>query len=157
VTAADAERRRIERNLHDGAQQRLIALLLRLDDPELEPVRDELALALEELRELAHGLFPPILTSEGLEPALEAAARRAGLPVRVDAGDIGRLEPELEAAVYFCCVEALQNAAKRPGVRASRTPSSSRSRTTASASPPATVTGSPTCAIASRRWVERPR
>jgi signal transduction histidine kinase len=137
VVAADAERRRIERNLHDGAQQRLIAILMRLDaiandsantQEALAPICDELARALEELRDLAHGLFPPLLVSDGLEAALDAAARRAGLPVRLDARDIGRFRPELEAAVYFCCVEALQNAAKHAGagtratVAVSRTP-----------------------------------
>jgi PAS domain S-box-containing protein len=138
VTAADAERRRIERNLHDGAQQRLIAILMRLeaiaDDPAnrqgaLGPICEELARALEELRDLAHGLFPPLLVSDGLEAALDAATRRAGLPVRLEARGIGRFGPEVEAAVYFCCVEALQNAAKHAGagaratVTVSRTPS----------------------------------
>lgn len=137
VTAADAERRRIERNLHDGAQQRLIAILTHLtaisSDPAngpqpLGPIREELARALDELRELAHGLFPPVLVSDGLEAALDAAARRGGLPVHLDARGIGRLKRDLEAAVYFCCVEALQNAAKHAGagaratVQVSRTP-----------------------------------
>jgi signal transduction histidine kinase len=135
VTAADAERRRIERNLHDGAQQRLIAILMQLeaiaDDPAkvtgaLGSICDELARALEELRDLAHGLFPPLLVSDGLEAALDAAARRAGLPVRLDARGVGRFGPEVEAAVYFCCVEALQNAAKHAGAGARVTVALSR-------------------------------
>jgi signal transduction histidine kinase len=135
VTAADAERRRIERNLHDGAQQRLMAILMQLDaitdDPAnvqgaLGPICEELARALEELRDLAHGLFPPLLVSDGLEAALDAAARRAGLPVRLEARAIGRFGPEIEAAVYFCCVEALQNAAKHAGAGARATVAVSR-------------------------------
>jgi signal transduction histidine kinase len=136
ATAADAARRRIERNLHDGAQQRLIAILMRLnalvDEPvdartALEPIRDELARSLEELRELAHGLFPPLLASDGLGAALDAAVRRAGLPVALHARGVGRLEPEFEAAVYFCCVEALQNAAKHAGAGARATVQIARS------------------------------
>jgi signal transduction histidine kinase len=139
VTAADAERRRIERNLHDGAQQRLIAILMRLeaiaDDPAnrqgaLGPICEELARALEELRDLAHGLFPPLLVSDGLEAALDAATRRAGLPVRLEARGIGRFGPEVEAAVYFCCVEALQNAAKHAGAGARATVTISRTPST---------------------------
>jgi signal transduction histidine kinase len=137
VTASDAERRRIERNLHDGAQQRLVAIQMRLagiaDDPAgahaaLGPIGDEVARSLDELRELAHGLFPPLLAGDGLEVALDSAARRAGIPVWLEARDIGRFDPDLEAAVYFCCVEALQNAAKHAGdgaratVRVARTP-----------------------------------
>jgi signal transduction histidine kinase len=135
VTAADAERRRIERNLHDGAQQRLLAILMQLEavaedtartPGALEPICEELSRALEELRELAHGLFPPLLVSDGLEAALDAATRRAGLPVRLDARGIGRLAPEVEAAVYFCSVEALQNAAKHAGAGARATVAVSR-------------------------------
>jgi signal transduction histidine kinase len=78
------------------------------------------------LRELAHGLFPPLLVSDGLEAALDAAARRAGLRVRLDARGVGRFGPEVEAAVYFCCVEALQNAAKHAGAGARVTVALSR-------------------------------
>ncbi len=128
VTAGDVERRRIERNLHDGAQQRLLAIQLELDaasarldaDPaaarrSLERVNAELGRSLEELRKLAHGLFPPVLTSDGLPAALRETARHAGVPVSVRAAGVGRLAPELETAAYFCCVEALQNAAKHGG------------------------------------------
>jgi signal transduction histidine kinase len=128
VAAADAERRRIERDLHDGAQQYLVAIAVkagvvqRLADQ--DPARsramlDELVgdtqLALEEFRNLAHGIFPPLLGSGGLCEALAAVCRRAVLPTQLEASDIGRYPPEVEAAVYFCCVEALQNATKYAG------------------------------------------
>ncbi len=129
ITAAgDAERRRVERNLHDGAQQRLVAIRLELgligdrlaDDPasaqtELDQLRSELDETLEELRELAHGLYPPVLASDGLRPALAAAARHAAIPVEVTGRDIARLPRAIESAAYFCCMEALQNAAKHAG------------------------------------------
>jgi signal transduction histidine kinase len=128
VTAADEERRRIERDLHDGAQQRLVALALELRsaqrqlgddrDPDLERLlaatADELQVAVEELRELAHGLHPGILTQGGLEPALEALAARMPLPVTVDAS-IERLAPDVEAAAYFVVSEALANVVKHAG------------------------------------------
>jgi signal transduction histidine kinase len=120
-----AERRRLERNLHDGAQQRLVALALELGlvqarietDPAgaaqlLAAAREELALAIEELRELARGLHPPILTERGLRPALESLARRAPIPVRLEAPLSGRLPEAVEAAVYYVVAEALTNAAK---------------------------------------------
>jgi signal transduction histidine kinase len=120
-----AERRRLERNLHDGAQQRLVALALDLSlvqakiaaDPDgaahlLSAAREELALAIEELRELARGLHPPILTDRGLRPALESLARRAPIPVRLEAPLSGRLPEAVEAAVYYLVAEALTNAAK---------------------------------------------
>jgi signal transduction histidine kinase len=125
VAAQDEERRRLERNLHDGAQQQLVALKMRLGlakmtvekDPtgtrsalgELEVAAQE---ALEELRDLARGIYPPLLADQGLRAALEAQARKSGLPVRVDGNGIGRYDQEAEAAVYFCCLEALQNVAK---------------------------------------------
>ena len=129
VTAADAERRRIERNLHDGAQQHLVALAVQLqlaaDEVAADPaastavfaaLRDDLREAIDELRSLAHGIYPPLLRDAGLAQALRAAARRSSAPVTVQVGGIGRYAPEVEAAVYFCCVEALQNAAKHaPG------------------------------------------
>jgi signal transduction histidine kinase len=129
VTAAgDAERQRIERNLHDGAQQRLVAIRIRLGlagdrierDPaqarhELELLGAELDEALVELRELAHGLYPGLLDSQGLTAAVSAAARRATIPVQVGRADFGRLPPPVESAAYFCCLEALQNAAKHAG------------------------------------------
>jgi signal transduction histidine kinase len=128
VAAADAERRRIERNLHDGAQQRLVALALHLglaartsvDDgqaaaADLLQLRDEVQEALDELRTLAHGIYPPLLMDKGLEAALRAAAKRASQPATVRAESLRRYPAETEAAVYFCCLEALQNAAKHAG------------------------------------------
>jgi signal transduction histidine kinase len=129
VTTADAERRRIERNLHDGAQQHLVALAVNLrlardfvgDDPEAAAAMlDELATSIKdtiaELRNLAHGIYPPLLVDSGLTQALRAAASRSPLDVEVQADDIERYPTEVEAAVYFCCLEALQNAAKHaPG------------------------------------------
>jgi signal transduction histidine kinase len=128
AAARDAERRRIERNLHDGAQQRLMAIRLELGlvserlelDPaaaqsQLDRLRGDLDEALEELRELAHGLYPPLLASDGLRAALAAAARHAVIPVDIDAADFPRQPHAIENAAYFCCLEALQNAAKHAG------------------------------------------
>ena len=128
VAAGDAERRRLERNLHDGAQQHLVALAVKVrlardaveDDPAdamslLDELRTDLQDAIAELRALAHGIFPPLLMSGGLVHALPAAAARATLPASVECIDIDRYEQELEAAVYFCCVEAMQNASKHAG------------------------------------------
>jgi signal transduction histidine kinase len=124
VEDQDAERRKIERNLHDGAQQQLIALTIQLrlleesaDDPaavrQLTPiVRDGLHAALEDLRDLARGIYPPLLADQGLLPALQAQARKATLPVEIDADGIGRYPQDTEAAVYFCTLEALQNITK---------------------------------------------
>jgi signal transduction histidine kinase len=123
------ERRRLERDLHDGAQQRLVALSLQLglakrrlesgDDAAagtmLDAARDELARALEELRELARGIHPAILTDRGLEAALEALAERAPLPVTLDAMPPERLPASVEAAAYFVVAEALTNVAKYAG------------------------------------------
>src|SRR4051794_9434701 len=120
-----AERRALERNLHDGAQQRLVALSLQLGlartklrtDPEvaeriLDGARTELASALEELRELARGIHPAILTDRGLGPALEALAGRAPVPVEVDAVPDGRMPMPVEAVAYFVVAESLTNMAK---------------------------------------------
>jgi signal transduction histidine kinase len=127
VEAQDAERRKIERNLHDGAQQQLIAVTIQLgqleesaDDPaavrQLAPaVKDGLRAALEDLRDLARGIYPPLLADLGLVAALQAQARKASLPVEIDADGIGRYPQEAEAAVYFCTLEALQNIAKYAG------------------------------------------
>lgn len=128
VAAGDAERRRIERDLHDGAQQRLMAVRLELglleerlhQEPnaaarQLAPLRRELDEALQELRELAHGLYPPLLASDGLQPALTAMGRRSPLPVRVQARGMKRAPRSVESTAYFCCVEALQNAVKHAG------------------------------------------
>jgi signal transduction histidine kinase len=127
VAASDQSRREIERNLHDGAQQHLVALAVKLGlarqlvdgDREalgglLEELRADAQTTLTELRELAHGIYPPLLMDRGLPEALRAAANRAVLPTSVEA-DVGRYPPALEAAVYFCCLEALQNAGKHAG------------------------------------------
>jgi signal transduction histidine kinase len=125
VTAADEERRRIERDLHDGAQQRLVALALELRsaqrgldgaaDPELDRLlastADELQVAVEELRALAHGIHPGTLTQAGLASALASLAARMPLPVTVDALS-ERLSPDVEATAYFVASEALTNVAK---------------------------------------------
>ena len=124
VAAADAERRRIERNLHDGAQQHLVALavslrlardLLHTDPAAADELLDELGTdvrdTIAQLRDLAHGIYPPLLVDAGLGDALRAAARRSPLPVAVEV-DVARHPTEVEAAIYFCCLEALQNAAK---------------------------------------------
>ena len=124
VEAQDAERRKIERNLHDGAQQQLIALTIQLglleesaDDPAavrelVAAVKDGVRAALDELRDLARGIYPPLLADQGLLPALQAQARKAPLPVEIDADGIGRYPQDAEAAVYFCTLEALQNVTK---------------------------------------------
>jgi signal transduction histidine kinase len=124
VEAADAERRRIERNLHDGAQQRLVSVALdlgnveaRLDqDPAaakqlLAAAREELGLALDELRELARGIHPAVLSERGLGPALEALAARASVPIELEAL-CERLPERVEAAAYYLVSEALTNAAR---------------------------------------------
>jgi signal transduction histidine kinase len=126
VAAGDAARRRVERDLHDGAQQRLIMLRLKLglhahalaDQPAASQVAElqtELAVALEELRELAHGIYPAALESDGLRGALEEAAPRCSIATTVTCDGANRYPRELETAVYFCCLEALQNAAKHAG------------------------------------------
>jgi len=125
VTAADAERRRLERNLHDGAQQQLVAVAIKLGLTRkvlehdqtaamhlLTELEADVRAALDDLRELARGLNPPVLTEQGLVSALEAHIGRHGLPAMVDAARIGRYAPEIEATIYFCCLEALQNVAK---------------------------------------------
>jgi len=124
VRAQDEERHRIERNLHDGAQQQLVALamLLRLvDDAADDPaevrqltvqLKDGVHAAIEDLRALARGIYPPLLAEQGLPAALGAQAARSPLPVRVEAEGVGRYQRETEAAVYFCVLEALQNTAK---------------------------------------------
>ena len=124
IAAADAERRRIERDLHDGAQQRLVALSLtlgmaesRLSDPEaaaplIAQAREEAQLAVQELRELASGIHPALLSDRGLGPALEALAARAPVPTSVDGVPEERLPAPVESAVYFVTAEALTNVAK---------------------------------------------
>jgi signal transduction histidine kinase len=125
VAAQDEERRKLERNLHDGAQQQLVALAVQLRLAEQMAGRDterereilhrlQAAAneALEDLRDLARGIYPPLLADKGLPAALEAQARRSPVSVAVEPDGIGRYEPEVEATVYFCTLEALQNVAK---------------------------------------------
>jgi signal transduction histidine kinase len=131
VSAADDERRRVERNIHDGAQQRLVSLSMALRmaqaraadaSPEvaatLADAEAELKKAIGELRELARGIHPAILTEAGLGPALESLADHAALPVAVDTRLNGRLPPVVEATAYFVVAEALTNVAKHAGATA---------------------------------------
>ena len=127
VEAQDEERRRIERNLHDGAQQQLVALSIQLglleesaDDaasvrqltPELQKSAQA---ALDDLRALARGIYPPLLADQGLVLALQAQARKTPVPVTIEADGIRRYPQDVEATVYFCALEALQNIAKYAG------------------------------------------
>ena len=125
VSAQDAERKRIERDLHDGAQQNLVALSMKVrraqelsaSDPEaagrlLEEVQTDTQRTLDTLRDLARGIYPPILADKGLVQALEAISRRAPIEVIVEGTDVPRVSPAIENAVYFCCLEAIQNASK---------------------------------------------
>jgi signal transduction histidine kinase len=125
VAAQDDERRRLERNLHDGAQQHLVAIKVKLGLAEMLATRDpekaraavaelkhDADEALETLRDLARGIYPPLLAEKGLPTALAAQARKATLPVTVDAEGIGRYPQDTEAALYFCILEALQNIQK---------------------------------------------
>jgi signal transduction histidine kinase len=125
VTAQDGERRRIERNIHDGAQQQLVALAVQArlaenltgTDPEkgreiLRQVQRGLQDALEDLRDLARGIYPPLLADQGLVAALTAQARKSPVAVTVEADHIDRMPQDAEAAIYFCALEALQNIAK---------------------------------------------
>jgi signal transduction histidine kinase len=130
VAATDRERRRIERDLHDGAQQRLIGIGIGLSRAKevcvvdgaaaavmLDSLRHELRVAHEELRNLAQGVYPPVLTEHGLAAALQSAADRCPLTVTVELDPVGRHHPDVEAALYFCCVEAMQNAVKHSQAR----------------------------------------
>jgi signal transduction histidine kinase len=125
VSAQDAERRRLERNLHDGAQQHLVALKVKLglaemlaaEDPErakalVQQLKADTDEALETVRDLARGIYPPMLAEKGLAAALESQARKATVPVTVDADGVGRYSQDVEATVYFCVLEALQNVQK---------------------------------------------
>lgn len=129
VTAVDDARRRLERDLHDGAQQRLVAATVHLGlvarlvkrDPDaaaaaIQELVGELHAAVAEVRTLAQGLYPPALAELGLRSALAAAARRSVVPVDLEIDDdLGRYPAETEVAVYFCCLEAVTNAAKHSG------------------------------------------
>ncbi len=125
VAAQDEERRKIERNIHDGAQQQLVALAVKQriaasmvgkdDDGArrmLEELQSQTTEALDDLRDLARGIYPPLLADKGLVAALEGQARKAVVPVTVHADGVGRFAEDTEAAVYFCCLEAMQNIAK---------------------------------------------
>ena len=125
VTAQDHERRRLERNIHDGAQQQMVALSVKtrlardltVRDPAkaaemLTQIDAEIQKALDDLRDLARGIYPPLLVDEGLGAALDAQARRSPVPITIRAEGLGRYPPEVEAAIYFSCLEALQNVAK---------------------------------------------
>jgi signal transduction histidine kinase len=119
----------LERDIHAGAQQHLIALSMRMreaedamvKDPEkarvlMAELRGEAGVALDTLRDLARGIYPPVLADKGLKQALDAHARRTSAVVTIVGQDVGRANPEIEAAVYFCCLEAIQNAVKHaPG------------------------------------------
>jgi signal transduction histidine kinase len=125
VAAQDERARKLERDIHDGAQQQLVALSVQLKlaeqlagkDPDkerdlLRRLQTQATNALEDLRDLARGIYPPLLADQGLTAALEAQARKAPLPVTVGTDGIGRYTRDVEAAVYFCVLEALNNAAK---------------------------------------------
>ncbi len=126
----DTERRELERDLHDGAQQQLTALLMKLSltreslgvdsaaQDQLRELESELEEALDELRRLAHGIYPAPLAESGLVRALEVVATRSGGRVVVSGDGVGRYPPEVEGAVYFCCLEAVHNATKHAGPQA---------------------------------------
>jgi signal transduction histidine kinase len=128
VSAQDVERRRLERDLHDGAQQHLVALQVKLGLAEMLLLRDPTKAAgilgqikgdadeaLETLRDLARGIYPPLLADKGLVVALESQARKATVPVRVESAGVARYAQDIEATVYFCVLEALQNVQKYAG------------------------------------------
>ena len=125
VSAQDAERRRLERDLHDGAQQHLVAIkvklglaerLIRGDTSKAHAMLEDLQTAADEalttVRDLAHGIYPPLLAERGLAAALESQAGKVSLPVVLDAAGVGRYSQEVETTVYFCILEALQNVQK---------------------------------------------
>jgi signal transduction histidine kinase len=125
VAAQDHERRRLERNIHDGSQQQLVALAVKLRLADQMVDRDavkarELLMqlqsdthdALENLRDLARGIYPPLLADKGLPAAIDAQARKSQVPVTVEPDGAGRYPEEIEATVYFCVLEAMQNITK---------------------------------------------
>jgi signal transduction histidine kinase len=133
VTAQDEERRKIERNLHDGVQQQLVALNVQLgllarvveSDPEragemATSLQGRATEALDDLRDLARGIYPPLLADKGLTAALEAQARKAAVPTTIESDGIGRYDRAVESAVYFCALEALNNTAKYAGTAGAR-------------------------------------
>jgi len=125
ISSADRERQRIERDLHDGAQQSLVALRIRLElaiqlldeNPArarrlLTDLEAEVDDTLDEVRNLARGVYPHLLADQGLGGALKATALRSPVPTVVHSDGVGRYRPDIEAATYFCCLEAMQNAMK---------------------------------------------
>ncbi|MDP9301045.1 MAG: histidine kinase, partial [Actinomycetota bacterium] len=125
VTAQDERAKKLERNIHDGAQQQLVALAVKLRLAQATVARDQQKAeamladlqteandALENLRDLARGIYPPLLADKGLPEALTAQTRKSPVPVAVESDGVGRYQPEIESAIYFCCLEALQNVAK---------------------------------------------
>ena len=125
LASADGERRRIERDLHDGAQQRLVALRIQLElveelmesDPQrgmekLHALGGEVGKTLDEIMALARGIYPSLLGDRGLAEALRAAALRTPISASVEPDGVGRYPQDVESAVYFCCLEAMQNASK---------------------------------------------
>jgi signal transduction histidine kinase len=132
--AAAEERRRLEGELHDSAQNRLVALQIRMrlaqertqaTEPEVadmfQGAIEELDSVVDELRRIAHGVSPPLLVRHGVVAALRAECAHSAVPVEVAAGDIGMSQPQIELAVYFCCLESIQNAAKHAGADAAVT------------------------------------
>jgi signal transduction histidine kinase len=128
IEAQDAERSRLERDMHDGAQQHLVALAMNLRLAQVVVVRspergrhllveqaDAARLAIDTLSSLSRGIYPQMLSEQGLVAALRAGVSASPIPVLLDAEDSGRPPPQLEAALYFCCMEAIQNAAKHSG------------------------------------------
>ena len=126
VGAASAERRKIERDLHDGVQQKLVALRIQLEllrdhthesglENRLAGLATDFDDALDELRSTAHGIYPPLLADAGLDAALREVARRASVSLTVELEDVGRLSEDRETAIYYCCLEGLQNVAKHAG------------------------------------------
>lgn len=133
VSAQDDRAKKLERNIHDGAQQQLVALSVKArlartltsKDPEeaaemLEQIEAETRAALEDLRDLARGIYPPLLADRGLVEALGAQARKSPLPVTIETDGLGRYSPEVEAGVYFSVLEALQNVAKYAEARSAQ-------------------------------------
>jgi signal transduction histidine kinase len=128
ISTQDAERRRLERDIHDGAQQHLVALAVNLRlaqttasrSPQrtaqvLEEQADAARDAIDTLSSLSRGIYPRLLSQEGLLPALQSAVAASAIPVTIESDSFGRLPPAVEAALYFCCMEAVQNAAKHSG------------------------------------------
>ncbi|HEX5468404.1 MAG TPA: ATP-binding protein [Gaiellaceae bacterium] len=127
VRAGDRERRKLERNLHDGVQQRLVAIAIELAltrelaagdravRANLVGIQESVTKVVDELREISHGIYPPVLSDYGLAKALRRARPPTGAVLTVRATDIGRHPPELESALYYCCLEAIQNATKHGG------------------------------------------